>query len=172
MTKHAQYLAASAVLASASLSGCATVKSLDGTESATLNPVEARIEADRYRRQAEHLDTVADMTEGLITRAWDTVSTAVSSNPSLAALLGPAGLYPAFGWDYPESDGTLYACAGTSTVGDYRMHTNLKPSTACLRINSSCVPYYQPQNLELDGPKIDVRVGFGLGPVPEEPNPC
>ena len=92
MTKHVRLLAASAVLASLLASGCATVKSLDGTESATLNPVEARIEADRYRRQAEHLDTVADMTEGLITRAWDTVSTAVSSNPSLAALLGPAGL--------------------------------------------------------------------------------
>ena len=76
----------------ASSFGCQAVKSLDGTESTTLNPVEARIEADRYRRQAEHLEHVADMSEGLLRSAWDGATELVSSNPTLAALLGPAGL--------------------------------------------------------------------------------
>ena len=81
-----------AALVATSALGCQAVKSLDGTESTTLNPVEARIEADRYRRQAEHLDHVADMTEGFLRQAWDGASQLVSNNPTLAALLGPAGL--------------------------------------------------------------------------------
>lgn len=81
-----------AALVASSALGCQAVKSLDGTEATTLNPVEARIEADRYRRQAEHLEHVADMTEGFIRRAWDGASELVSSNPTIAALLGPAGL--------------------------------------------------------------------------------
>ncbi len=87
-----RFLTITAALVATSALGCQAVKSLDGTESTTLNPVEARIEADRYRRQAEHLEHVADMSEGLLRSAWDGATELVSNNPTLAALLGPAGL--------------------------------------------------------------------------------
>lgn len=82
-----------------------------------------------------------------------------------------AGFNWDIGWD-PASDGELRACAGTNTVGRYWKQLVLKPSTACLSFNSFCVPYAAPSVPELPGPRIDVTVGFGLGPVPQEPDPC
>lgn len=82
-----------------------------------------------------------------------------------------AGLGPDFGFDYPESDNALSACSGTSTVGQYQKHMELKPSTACILFATQCI-YPQTLVSSLPGPEIDITVGFGLAEVNQEPDPC